>query len=84
FAVVTWGSSTCVPQVDTVSANGQTVMVELVDSGDADAVCPADMAQRASVGGLPEGVDPTKEITLQVTHGDVTDDVDLDGDASFT
>ncbi|WP_312171177.1 hypothetical protein [Microbacterium sp.] len=84
FAVVTWGSSTCVPQVDTVSANGQTVTVELVDSGDADAVCTADMAQRASIGGLPEGVDPTKEITLQVTYGDVTDDVDLDGDASFT
>jgi len=84
FAVVTWGSSTCIPQVDSVSASGQTVSVELIDSGDADAVCTADMAQRASIGGLPEGVDPTQEITLQVTYGDVTDDVDLDGDPSFT
>lgn len=82
FAVVTWGSSTCVPQVDTVSANGQTVSVELVET-DANAVCTADMAQRASVGALPEGVDPTKEISLQVTYGDVSDDVDVDGDASF-
>lgn len=83
FAVVTWGSSTCVPQVDQVSAEGQTVSVELVDA-DADAVCTADMVQRASIGALPEGVDPTKEITLQVTYGDVADDVDLDGDPSFS
>nr|WP_201468785.1 hypothetical protein [Microbacterium hydrocarbonoxydans] len=83
FAVMTWGSSTCVPQVDTVSATGQTVSVELVET-DANAVCTADMTQRASVGALPEGVDPTKEISLQVTYGDVSDDIDVDGDASFT
>ena len=83
FAIVTWGSSTCVPQVDTASANGQTVSVELVET-DANAVCTADMAQRASVGALPDGVDPTKEITLQVTYGDVSDDIDVDGDAAFT
>ena len=83
FAIVTWGSSTCVPHVDTVSANGQTVSVELVET-DANAVCTLDMAQRASVGALPDGVDPTKEITLQVTYGDVSDDIDVDGDAAFT
>lgn len=84
FGVVTWGSSTCVPQVDQVSAEGQTVTVALVDSEDADKACTADLAPRASVGALPEGVDPTKEITLKVTYGDVVDDVDLDGDPSFT
>lgn len=83
FAVVTWGSSTCVPMIDGVSADGQTVSVALVDP-DPDAACTADMAARASVGGLPEGVDPTREIELVVTYGDVTDDVDLDGDASFS
>lgn len=81
FAVVTWGSSTCIPQVDNVSADGQTVSVTLVDS-EAE-VCTADMTQRASIGALPEGVDPTQEITLRVTHGDLTDDLDLEGDASF-
>ena len=80
FAVVTWGSSTCVPQVDEVSAEGQTVIVSVVDVEAADAVCTADMAQRASVGALPDGVDPTQDITLRVTYGDVSDDVDLDGD----
>lgn len=81
FAVVTWGSSTCIPQVDEVTADGQTVSVTLVDA-DADAVCTADMQQRASIGALPEGVDPTQDITLQVTYGDASDDVDIDGDAS--
>ncbi|MFJ4224048.1 hypothetical protein [Microbacterium sp. NPDC089695] len=83
FAVVTWGSSTCVPQVDEVTANGQTVSVSLVDV-DADAVCTADMQQRASVGALPDGVDPTQDITLQVTYGDLSDVVDLDGDPEAT
>ncbi|WP_102194620.1 hypothetical protein [Microbacterium aurantiacum] len=82
FAVVTWGSSTCVPAVDTVTAEGQTVTVTLVDT-DADAVCTKDMAPRASAGMLPEGVDPTQDITLNVTYGDVVDDVDLDGDPAL-
>lgn len=86
FAVITWGSSSlaCVPQVGEVTANGQTVDVTLEDTADADAVCTADYTPRPSIGALPEGVDPTKEITLNVTYGDVTDDVDLDGDAAFT
>jgi hypothetical protein len=83
FAVVTWGSSTCIPQVDEVTGDGQTVTVTLVDV-DADAVCTADMQQRASIGALPDGVDPTQDITLQVTYGDASDDVELDGDAAAT
>lgn len=81
FAVVTWGSSTCVPQIDQVAAEGQTVTVSLVevDSEETEKVCTSDLAPRASVGALPEGVDPTQEITLQVSYGDLSDDVDLDG-----
>lgn len=78
FAVVTWGSSTCIPQVDTVSANGQTVEVSLVDA-DAAAACTSDMAPRASVGALPEGVDPAQDITLNVTYGEASEDVDISG-----
>ncbi|AZS45988.1 MULTISPECIES: hypothetical protein [Microbacterium] len=86
FAVVTWGSSTCVPQVDTVEAQGQTVTVTLVDpDGDgAEKACTADLAPRASIGALPEGVDPTADITLNVSYGDITDDVDLDADPAAT
>lgn len=82
FAVVTWGSSTCVPRVDGVTAEGQTVAVALVDAEDsAEQVCTADLAPRASIGALPEGVDPTTEITLRVTYGDTSEDVDVDGGA---
>jgi len=81
FAVVTWGSSTCVPQVDQVTGEGQTVTVTLADpAAEAEKPCTADLAPRASLGALPEGVDPTKDITLNVTYGDLTDDIDLDGD----
>ncbi|CAH0189704.1 hypothetical protein [Microbacterium foliorum] len=85
FAVVTRGSSTCVPQVDQVDADGQTVSVTLADpADDGDRVCTDDLAPRASIGALPEGVNPTTEITLQVAYGDLRDDVDLDGDPSFS
>ncbi|KAB1862444.1 hypothetical protein [Microbacterium algeriense] len=83
FAVVTWGSSTCVPQVDQVTAEGQTVTATLVEpegDGATEKACTADLAPRASIGALPEGVDPTKDIELRITYGDMTDDVDLDGD----
>lgn len=86
FAVVTWGSSTCVPQVDKAEAQGQTVTVTLVepDAGDTEKACTADLAPRASIGALPEGVDPKTDITLNVTYGDIVDDVDLDGDPAAT
>jgi hypothetical protein len=85
FAVVTWGSSTCVPQVDQVTAEGQTVTVTLKDpEGETEKPCTADLAPRASIGALPDGVDPKSDITLNVTYGDLTDDVDLDGDPAAT
>jgi hypothetical protein len=83
FAVVSWGSSTCIPMVDEVTVEGQTVSVTLVDA-DPDAACTADLAPRASAGALPEGIDPTQDVELVVTYNDLTDDVDLDGDASLT
>lgn len=87
FAIVTWGSSTCVPVVDEVTADGQTVTVGLVDppsSDGAEKACTADLSARASLGALPEGVDPTKDVEFIVTVGDVTDDVDLDGNPALT
>lgn len=85
FAVVTVGSSTCVPQVDQVTAEGQTVTVTLVDpEGESPQPCTKDLAPRASIGALPEGVDPKSDITLNVTYGELTDDVDIDGDPAAT
>ena len=83
FAIVTTGSSTCIPQVDEVTASGQKISVTLVDP-DADAVCTQDLAPRASVGAFPEGVDPTKDVEFVVTYNGATDDADLDGDPTLT
>lgn len=83
FAIVTWGSSSCIPTAESVTADGQTVTVEL-NAGDKNQACTSDIAPRASLGALPEGVDPTKDVELVVTLGDVTDDVDLDGNAALT
>lgn len=84
LAVVTWGSSTCVPGVSEISADGQTMNVTLADGVHDASPCTKDIAPRASLAALPEGVDPTKDVKLVVTYGDLTDDVELDGNAALT
>jgi hypothetical protein len=87
FSIVTWGSSSCVPIVDEISAEGQKVTLSLSDApddGGAEKVCTADFAPRASIGGLPAGVDPTKDVEFVVTLGEITEDVELDGNAALT
>lgn len=87
FAIVSWGSSNCVPLVDEIAADGQKVTLSLVvapnDDG-TEVACTADFAPRASIGGLPEGVDPTKDVEFVVTMGDITEDVELDGNSALT
>ena len=84
FAIVTRGSSSCIPQVADVTAEGQTVSVTLVEpegeDGATEWACTADEALRASIGALPEGVDPTKDLKMEVTIGQEEEDFDLDGD----
>ncbi|MBP3977400.1 hypothetical protein [Microbacterium sp. BLY] len=87
FAIVSWGSSTCVPQIEDVSADGQRVSVTLVEpeaDGATEQACTADLAPRASLGALPEGVDPTKDVTLVVTAADLIDEIDVEGDPDAT
>lgn len=87
FAIVTWGSSTCVPMVDEVSADGQKVAVSLVNATAAEGeekACTSDLTARASIGATPADVDPTREVEFTVANGDLVDDVDLDGNAALT
>lgn len=77
FAVVTWGSSSCLPLVEAISAEGQAVSVTLADPAGADA-CTDDLIPRASSVGLPSGVDPTSEVEISVTYGDLVADTELD------
>lgn len=85
FALVTNGSSSidCAPIIGDVTADGQRVTVELSDP-DGDVMCTADYQPRASIGGIPEGVDPTQDVELIVNYNGRTDDVDLDGNAALT
>lgn len=79
-AVVTQGSSTCVPEATDVSADGQTVSITL-DAGDPNQACTADLTARASLVALPAGVDPTADVELIVTLGEATGSVELAGDS---
>lgn len=81
FAVVTWGSSTCVPLVEDVTAEGQNVTVTFAEEEEARA-CTADYAPRASLAGLPEGVDPTEDVVITLVDPlstELTPRVELDG-----
>lgn len=79
-AVVTDGSSSCVPVATDATADGQIVDITLEDRD--EAACTDDLVPRASLSDLPAGADPGQDVTLRVTYGDIRDDVDLDGLAS--
>lgn len=81
-AIVTQGSSTCVPVLEDVTADGQHVTVTL-NEGDANQVCTADLTSRATLVPLPAGVDPKSDVDFVVTLGSATGDEDLDGNASL-
>lgn len=63
IALVTYGSSSCVPVADTVTLEGDTISVEFVKEP-ADQMCTADFAPRATVFAAPEGTDPTTDVTI--------------------
>lgn len=63
FAVLTWGSSSCAPRVQDVSAEGEIVTVAFVDPP-ADQVCTMDMAPRAVLAQTPDASDDATQVTL--------------------
>jgi len=83
IALVTQGSSStdCIPTAgDTSYANG-VLEVELTGPP-ADTVCTADFVSRATLVGVPEGVDPTQDLEIRLT-GAYGGDTDLDGVAGL-
>lgn len=76
FAVVTWGSSSCVPVIDAVGAEGQKVTVTLANG--VEKACTDDLVPRGLFVAMPEGVDVTKDVDVAVEYGGRTDDSDLD------
>ncbi|MBN8424445.1 hypothetical protein JF531_07915 [Microbacterium esteraromaticum] len=78
IGIVTWGSSSCVPIVDDVSADGQMISVALSD-GDENQPCTNDLVPRATFVAVPEGVDVTQNVEIAIAYGAGTEDADLDG-----
>ena len=79
FALVTWGSSSCAPVLGDVAASGQSIRVTLAAS--AEKACTDDLAPRALMVPVPEGVDVTTELEVEVVHGERTDTADLEARA---
>ena len=80
-AVVTYGSSTCLPTVDDVQGEGSSVTV--VISEPEDGPCTMDYVPRATYVALPAGVDIDDELTIAVT-GALEGTVVLDDEDDLT
>lgn len=78
IGIVTIGSSTCVPGAGEVSADGQTIDVELTDLS-ADAACTTDLVPRATLVAVPDGVDPAQDVAIHVAGAGIEGDVELEG-----
>lgn len=76
-AIVSMGSSTCVPKAGSVSASGQKVTVEFA-AAPANQVCTADFVPRATYVALPSGVNPAQDLQVAAT-GSVAGTVTLTG-----
>lgn len=89
IGIVTRGSSTCVPKIGDVAYADGVLQVEfdgVLHGGPVDAeiiTCTDDLAARATIVALPEGVDPTQELEIRVTGDGYAGDTDLDGVAGL-
>ena len=66
IAVVTWGSSSCVPRASGVPSVVDGALTVTLDEAQQD-VCTADFAPRATLIPVPAGVDATADLTVKVT-----------------
>ncbi|HMQ66233.1 MAG TPA: hypothetical protein PJ992_08075 [Arachnia sp.] len=82
LGVVTWGSSSCVPVAEAATASGQEITVALTDPEGRP--CTKDLAPRASLVGVPAGVNPREDVTLALTYLDQTVRFEIDGDDDLT
>ncbi|MEV7631916.1 hypothetical protein AB0N64_05835 [Microbacterium sp. NPDC089318] len=76
FAVLTWGSSSCAPVLGDVAASGQGIRATLAAS--AEKACTDDLAPQALMVPVPQGVDVTSEVEVEVVHGERTGSARLD------
>ncbi|UIN30905.1 hypothetical protein [Microbacterium binotii] len=80
IAVVTEGSSTCVPVAETPTFADGVITVSLDDAaGDAGRACTKDLVPRVTLVGVPEGVDPAQATRVDVSYGNASGSVGLPG-----
>lgn len=86
IGIVTWGSSSCVPFADEVTAAGQDISVTLTATLEGEEVrpCTADFAPRVSVVGTPEGVNAHEDATINVMLGEEQLSLELGGNDTLT
>ena len=82
LGLVTWGSSSCVPITEAATASGQEIAVTLTDPEGQP--CTKDLAPRASLVGLPEGVSPREDVTVVLTYLGETVRFQVDSDDDLT
>ncbi|MGC5172860.1 hypothetical protein ACPW96_17270 [Micromonospora sp. DT81.3] len=79
IGLVSYGSSTCVPTVDTVEvADGGTLSVTLADP-EPDTPCTMDYVPRVTLVDVPADVDPSQDLKVEVTGDGFTATAELDG-----
>lgn len=67
IALVTQGSSTCVPMATDATVADDGALEVTLEDPEADA-CTADLAPRATLVGVPEGVDAARELDIRITY----------------
>lgn len=76
IALVTYGSSTCVPTLVDASADAGVLVVEL--AGADAAACTDDLVAQPLAIPVPAGIDTSAELEIQVSMGEAYADTDLD------
>lgn len=80
FVVLTWGSSSCAPTVQSVAASGEHALTLTFAEFDVDQVCTVDMAPRLVVAGVPDGFGDEDDVSLTLTGGGVSGTTPILGD----
>lgn len=78
IGLVTQGSSTCIPVAEDAELKGSTLTVTFA-AAEGDQACTSDFVPRVTVVGVPEGVDPSKDLEIVVKGDGEQGDTDLDG-----
>lgn len=85
IGLVTYGSSSraCTPVAQEVTADGQKITVTLAEP-EHNAVCTADFTARGTFVGVPDGVDPTKDVTVSFSGSGFQGLVPLAGSSALS